>query len=146
MSGYWNRPDETAKVFVDGFLRTGDVGYRDQDGYIFLVDRIKDLIISGGYNVYPRVVEEVLYKHPAVLEAVVIGIPDAKRGQVPKAYVKLQEHVQVTEEELKAFLAEHLSVVERPKKIEFRDVLPKTVVGKLSRKELVAEEQGKIEA
>lgn len=146
MSGYWNRPDETAKVFVDGLLRTGDIGYRDQDGYIFLVDRIKDLIISGGYNVYPRVVEEALYKHPAVLEAVVIGIPDAKRGQVPKAYVKLQEHVQVTEEEIQAFLAEHLSVVERPKKIEFRDVLPKTVVGKLSRKELVAEEQGKTDA
>lgn len=143
MSGYWNRPDETAKVFVDGLLRTGDVGYRDQDGYIFLVDRIKDLIISGGYNVYPRVVEEALYKHPAVLEAVVIGIPDAKRGQVPKAYVKLQDHVKVTEAELQTFLAEHLSVVERPKKIEFRDVLPKTVVGKLSRKDLVAEERGK---
>lgn len=143
MKGYWNRPDETAKVFVDGFLRTGDVGYVDEDGYIFLVDRIKDLIISGGYNVYPRVVEEVLYKHPAVLEAVVVGIPDAKRGQVPKAYVKLQEGAQVSEEELQTFLAEHLSPVERPKKIEFRDMLPKTVVGKLSRKELVAEEAAK---
>lgn len=140
MRGYWNRSDETAKVFVDDWLRTGDVGYRDADGYIFLVDRIKDLIISGGYNVYPRVVEEVLYKHPAVLEAVVVGIPDAKRGQVPKAYVKLQEDAKVTEQELQVFLAEHLSPVERPKKIEFRDSLPKTVVGKLSRKELVAEE------
>ncbi len=140
MMGYWNRPDETAKVFVNGALRTGDVGYIDQDGYIFLVDRIKDLIISGGYNVYPRMVEEALYKHPAVLEAVVIGIPDAKRGQVPKAYVKLQEGAQLTEEALQAFLATQLSPVEQPKKIEFRDVLPKTVVGKLSRKELVAEE------
>lgn len=140
MRGYWNRPDETAKVFVDGFLRTGDVGYRDADGYIFLVDRIKDLIISGGYNVYPRIVEEALYKHPAVLEAVVIGIPDAKRGQVPKAYVKLQDKAKVTEAELQAFLAEHLSPIERPKKIEFREELPKTVVGKLSRKELAAEE------
>ncbi len=143
MMGYWNRPDETAKVFIDGALRTGDVGYQDKDGYIFLVDRIKDLIISGGYNVYPRVVEEALYKHPAVLEAVVIGIPDARRGQVPKAYVKLQEGVQITEEELQTFLAEHLSPVERPKKIEFRDELPKTVVGKLSRKELVAEEKAR---
>lgn len=143
MRGYWNRPDETAKVFVDGFLRTGDVGYRDQDGYIFLVDRIKDLIISGGYNVYPRIIEEVLYKHPAVLEAVVIGIPDAKRGQVPKAYVKLQEGAKVTEEDLKTFLAAHLSPVERPKKIEFRETLPKTVVGKISRKDLVAEEAAK---
>jgi long-chain acyl-CoA synthetase len=140
MMGYWNRPDETAKVFVNGALCTGDVGYIDQDGYIFLVDRIKDLIISGGYNVYPRMVEEALYKHPAVLEAVVIGIPDAKRGQVPKAYVKLQEGAQLTEEALQAFLATQLSPVEQPKKIEFRDVLPKTVVGKLSRKELVAEE------
>lgn len=143
MKGYWNRPDETEKVFVDGFLRTGDVGYIDKDGYIFLVDRIKDLIISGGYNVYPRMIEEVLYKHPAVLEAVVVGVPDAKRGQVPKAYVKLQDSAQVTEAELQVFLAEHLSPVERPKKIEFRDMLPKTVVGKLSRKDLVAEEAAK---
>ncbi|MGE4481773.1 long-chain-fatty-acid--CoA ligase [Acidocella sp.] len=141
MPGYWNRPDETAKVFVDGALRTGDVGYIDQDGYIFLVDRIKDLIISGGYNVYPRMVEEALYKHPAVLEAVVIGIPDAKRGQVPKAYVKLQDGDKVTEAQLQTFLEQHLSPVERPKRIEFRDVLPKTVVGKLSRKELLSEEQ-----
>lgn len=145
MKGYWNRLDETEKVFVDGFLRTGDVGYRDENGYIFLVDRIKDLIISGGYNVYPRMVEEALYKHPAVLEAVVIGIPDAKRGQVPKAYVKLQEGAKVTEDELQTFLSSHLSSVERPKKIEFRDMLPKTVVGKLSRKELVAEEAEKLQ-
>lgn len=143
MRGYWNRPDETAKVFVDGLLRTGDVGYFDEDGYIFLVDRIKDLIISGGYNVYPRIVEEALYKHPAVLEAAVIGIPDAKRGQVPKAYVKLQDGAKITEEELQVFLSAHLSPVERPKKIEFRDELPKTVVGKISRKELAAEEMVK---
>lgn len=143
MRGYWNRPDETAKVFVDGFLRTGDVGYQDQDGYIYLVDRIKDLIISGGYNVYPRILEEVLYTHPAVLEAVVVGIPDAKRGQVPKAYVKLQDGARVTETELQAFMAEHLSPVERPKKIEFREALPKTVVGKISRKDLIAEEAAK---
>ena len=143
MLGYWNQAAETANVFVDGALRTGDVGYLDQDGYIFLVDRIKDLIISGGYNVYPRMVEEALYKHPAVLEAVVIGIPDPKRGQVPKAYVKLQKGVEITEEELKTFLAGHLSPVELPRTIEFREALPKTVVGKLSRKELVAEEQAR---
>ena len=141
MLGYWNRPDETAKVMVEGALRTGDVGYIDADGYIFLVDRIKDLIISGGYNVYPRMVEEALYRHPAVHEAVVIGIPDARRGQVPKAYVTLHEGASVTEAELQAFLEEHLSPVERPKRIEFRASLPKTVVGKLSRKDLVAEEQ-----
>ncbi len=143
MLGYWNQPDETANVFVEDALRTGDVGYIDADGYIFLVDRIKDLIISGGYKVYPRVVEEALYKHPAVLEAVVIGIPDAKRGQVPKAFVRLQANAQVTEEALQNFLATLLSPVERPKKIEFRDSLPKTIIGKLSRKELVAEELAK---
>ncbi|MBU6397210.1 MAG: long-chain fatty acid--CoA ligase [Rhodospirillales bacterium] len=143
MLGYFNRPDETANVFVDGALRTGDVGYADRDGYIFLVDRIKDLIISGGYNVYPRMVEEALYKHPAVLEAVVIGIPDAKRGQVPKAFVRLQANAQVTVEALQDFLATQLSPVERPKEIEFRETLPKTIIGKLSRKELVAEELAK---
>ena len=144
MLGYWNRPDETAKVMVEGALRTGDVGYIDPDGYIFLVDRIKDLIISGGYNVYPRMVEEALYRHPAVHEAVVIGIPDARRGQVPKAYVTLHEGAQVSEAELQAFLEDHLSPVERPKRIEFRASLPKTVVGKLSRKDLVAEEQAAV--
>ena len=143
MLGYFNRPDETANVFVDGALRTGDVGYADRDGYIFLVDRIKDLIISGGYNVYPRMVEEALYKHPAVLETVVIGIPDAKRGQVPKAFVRLQANAQVTVEALQDFLATQLSPVERPKEIEFRETLPKTIIGKLSRKELVAEELAK---
>jgi long-chain acyl-CoA synthetase len=139
MRGYWNRPDETAKVFIDGALRTGDVGYIDADGYIFLVDRIKDVIISGGYNVYPRIIEEALYQHPAVAEAAVIGIPDARRGQVAKAFVKLREGHVLSEAELHAFLAGHLSPVERPKCIEFRDYLPKTAVGKLSKKELVAE-------
>ncbi len=143
MLGYWNNADETKKVFIDGALRTGDVGYIDEDGYIFLVDRIKDLIISGGYNVYPRMVEDALYQHPAVLEAVVIGVPDAKRGQVPKAYVRLRDAIQITEAELQTFLAERLSPVERPKWIEFRTALPKTAVGKPSRKELVAEARDK---
>jgi long-chain acyl-CoA synthetase len=91
MRGYWNRPDETAKVMIDGALRTGDVGYLDKDGYLYLVDRIKDLIIAGGYNIYPRMLEEALYQHPAVKDAVVIGVPDAYRGQAPKAFVSLKE-------------------------------------------------------
>ncbi len=140
MAGYWNRPDETEKVFIDGALRTGDVGYLDAEGYAFLVDRIKDVIISGGYNVYPRVVEEALYHHPAVAETIVIGIPDARRGQVPKAFVKLREGDVLDEAELQAFLVDYLSPVERPKRIEFRSELPKTIVGKLSKKELRAEE------
>jgi long-chain acyl-CoA synthetase len=141
MQGYWNRPEETANVFADGALRTGDAGHIDADGYIFITDRIKDLIISGGYNVYPRMVEEALYHHAAVLEAVVIGVPDQRRGQVPKAFVKLRDGHSVTEAEMLAFLSDRLSPVERPKRVEFRDALPKTAVGKLSKKELVAEEK-----
>ena len=90
MAGYWNRPGETAAAFIDGALRTGDVGYLDEDGYLFLVDRIKDVILCGGYNVYPRMLEEALYQHPAVLEATVIGIPDPYRGEAPKAFVVLR--------------------------------------------------------
>ncbi len=140
MQAYWNRPEETANVFVDGALRTGDAGHIDADGYIFITDRIKDLIISGGYNVYPRVVEEALYHHWAVAEAVVIGVPDARRGQVPKAFVTLKAGQSVTEPELLAFLEDRLSPVELPKRVEFRDELPKTVIGKFAKKELLAEE------
>jgi long-chain acyl-CoA synthetase len=143
MKGYWRRTDETANVFIDGALRTGDVGYVDEDGFIFIVDRIKDLIIAGGYNVYPRIIEEALYLHPAIAEAVVIGVPDANKGQVPKAFVTLREGQAVTEEELHKFLTGHISPIERPRQIEFRTSLPKTLVGKLSKKELVAEELAK---
>ena len=143
MKGYWGRAEETANSFHDGALRTGDIGYIDEDGYVFLVDRIKDVIISGGYNVYPRVIEEALYEHPAIAEAVVIAIPDSHRGQVPKAFVKLRDGQSLSYEELQEFLGDRLSPIERPRKIEFRDQLPKTLVGKLSKKELVAEEQSK---
>lgn len=140
MFGYWQRPDETASVLKDGFLRTGDVGYRDEEGYLFLVDRAKDLILCSGYNVYPRVVEDAIYLHPDVVEVTVIGIPDEYRGQSPKAFVKLQPGATITEEELRRFLTDKLSPIERPKEIEFRDELPKTMIGKLSKKELVAEQ------
>jgi len=140
MRGYWRRPQETAEQFHDGWLRTGDVGYRDADGYIFLVDRIKDIIICGGYNVYPRAIEEALNHHPAVEEVTVIGVPDKYRGQAPKAFVKLRDGAAATPEELKAFLGDWLSKIEMPRDIEIRAALPKTMVGKLSKKELVAEE------
>ncbi len=146
MAGYWQKPADTEQVFVDGALRTGDIGYLDADGYLFLVDRIKDVIISGGYNIYPRTIEEALYQHPAVAEAVVIAVPDQYRGQAPKAFVRLRDGQAATPEELRQFLAGYVSRIELPKAIEIRDFLPKTMVGKLSKKELIAEEETKAAA
>jgi long-chain acyl-CoA synthetase len=143
MKGYWNRPDADAGVFVDGALRTGDIGYLDEDGYLFLVDRQKDLIICSGFNVYPRTIEEALYEHPAVAEAVVIGIPDEYRGQAPKAFVTLAPGVTTTPDALRDFLKDKLSKIEMPRAIEIREELPKTLIGKLSKKELVAEEEAR---
>jgi long-chain acyl-CoA synthetase len=140
MSGYWNRPKDSEATFIYGALRTGDVGYLDEDGYLFLVDRIKDLILCSGYNVYPRVIEDAIYEHPAVAEAVVIGIPDPYRGQSPKAFVALHAGDIVSEDELLDFLKSRLNKIEMPSAIEFRASLPKTLIGKLSKKELIAEE------
>ena len=146
MAGYWNRPEATAETIVDGALHTGDVGYMDADGHTFLVDRIKDLIICSGYNVYPRVLEEAIYRHEAVAEVTVIGVPDDYRGEAPKAFVRLKEGRGLTAAELLDFLADKLSKIELPEYVEFRDELPKTQIGKLSKKELVAEELAKREA
>jgi len=146
MAGYWNQPAETAATFIDGALRTGDVGYFDDDGYLYLVDRIKDVILCGGYNVYPRTIEEAAYQHPAIEEAIAIGIPDAYRGQSPKLFVKLHDGAQITPDELRAFLAATLSKIELPRQIEIRDKLPRTMIGKLSKKELVAEERARADA
>jgi long-chain acyl-CoA synthetase len=146
MRGYWNRPDETANVMTDGALRTGDVGYLDADGYLFLVDRIKDVIIAGGYNIYPRVIEEALYQHPAVKDAVVIAVADPYRGQAPKAFVTLKQDMSATPDELRGFLRDYISKIEMPRAIEIRENLPKTMIGKLSKKELVAEEALKVAA
>ncbi len=136
MLGYYNDEEATRNAFMDGWLRTGDVGYMDEDGYVFLVDRIKDLIICSGFNVYPRVIEEALMHHPAIEETNVIGVPDEYRGEAPVAYVKLKEGHKVTDGELKAFLGETLNKIEMPKEIIFKDELPKTLIGKLSKKEL----------
>ena len=111
----------------------------DPDGYIFIVDRIKDMILAGGYNVYPRNVEEAIYQHPAVAECIVLGVPDPYRGQTVKAYVKRAHGQELTAEELKRFLQDKLSPIEMPKLVEFRDELPKTMIGKLSRKALLDE-------
>jgi long-chain acyl-CoA synthetase len=143
MLGYYNRPAETQAVFIEGALRTGDIGIIDPDGYLFIVDRIKDLILCGGYNVYPRIIEEAAYLHPAVQDAIAIGIPDGYRGQAPKLFVTLRPDAEATGPEIRNFLTEHLNKIEIPKEVEIRDSLPKTMVGKLSKKELVAEEAAK---
>lgn len=141
MKGYWKREDETAKIMLpDGWLRTGDVGIMDEDGYTAIVDRIKDMILCSGYNVYPRNVEEAIYQHPAVAEVVVMGVPDEYRGQTVKAFIKLKDGQSLSADELELFLKNKLSAIERPKLIEFRDELPKTLIGKLSRKALLDEE------
>jgi long-chain acyl-CoA synthetase len=140
MAGYYKRPEETAGQLVDGWLRTGDVARMDDDGFYFIEDRIKDLIISSGYNVYPRRIEEAIYTHPSVAEVTVIGIKDPYRGEAPKAFVKLKPGATLTTAELMRHLEVKISKLELPAAIEFRDELPKTMIGKLSKKELKAEE------
>ena len=143
MKGYWNRPAATAEVSTfDGFLRTGDVGYMDEDGFVFIVDRCKDMLLCSGFNVYPRVIEEAIYQHPAVAEVCVIGIPDSYRGQSPKAFVALKKGAEAFElAQLQAFLKDKLGKHEMVQALEIRDALPRTAVGKLSKKELVDEEE-----
>jgi long-chain acyl-CoA synthetase len=136
MKGYWNRKEETDRSMVDGFFRTGDIGYLDEKGYLFIVDRLKDMIIAGGYNIYPANVESAIYSHPAVAEAIVIGVPDSYRGETVKAFVVLRGDATLTLEDLQAYLKDRLSPIEMPRRLEIRQQLPKTVVGKLSRLEL----------
>ena len=143
MKGYWKRPKDTADVMVGPFLRTGDVGFMDQEGFIFIIDRVKDMIICSGFKVFPRNIEEKLYEHPAVEEATVIGIKDAYRGEAPKAFVKLRAGMSATVEDIRRHLEPRLSKIEMPTEIEFRSELPKTIIGKLSKKELKAESNAK---
>jgi long-chain acyl-CoA synthetase len=145
MRGYWKRADATKETMTeDGFLRTGDVGYMDEDGYVFIVDRTKDMLLCGGFNVYPRIVEEAIYQHPSIEEVIVIGIHDDYRGQSPKAFVKLKANSSaVTLEQMKDFLKDKLGKHEMISALEIRDILPRTAVGKLSKKELYEEEARK---
>lgn len=143
MAGYWERPDETARTIRNGRLHTGDIGYMDEDGFTFIIDRLKDMIICSGYNVYPRTIEEAIYRHPAVAEVTVVGIQDDYRGEAPKAFIRLKDGQELDPDALKAFLKDKISPIEMPQEIEFRDELPKTMIGKLSKKELVAEEKEK---
>ena len=143
MKGYWNKPEETAAVLQDGWLHTGDVGYMDEDGFFYVKDRKKDMIVASGFNVYPREVEEVLYEHEKVQEVVTIGVPDPYRGETVKAFVVLKEGTECSEEELNQFARKYLAAYKVPKVYEFRDELPKTTVGKILRRVLIDEEKEK---
>ena len=135
MAGYWQRPDETAKSIKDGWLWTGDIARRDADGFFYIVDRKKDMILVSGFNVFPNEVEEVLVSHPKVLEAAVVGVPDPSSGEAVKAFVVARDN-SLTVEELQAHCVSQLTGYKRPRYIEFRDSLPKTNVGKILRREL----------
>jgi len=140
MKGYWEKPEETADTLRDGWLYTGDIGTVDEDGYFYIVDRKKDMIIAGGFNIYPRDIDEVLFEHPKVQEAVAVGIPDEYRGETVKAYIVLKEGESCTEEEIIGFCRERLAAYKAPRTVEFRDELPKTMVGKVLRRALREEE------
>jgi len=144
MKGYWNKPEETANTLKDGWLYTGDIAKMDEEGYFYIVDRKKDMVISGGYNVYPRDIEEVLYENPKVQEAAVIGIPHPTRGESIKVFVVLKEGKTATQESLIEYCSEKLARYKLPTEIEFRTELPKTNVGKILKKELRAEEMAKL--
>lgn len=143
MKEYWNNPEETAGQLKEGWLYTGDIAVRDEDDYFFIVDRKKDMIIAGGYNIYPREIDEVLYQHPKIQDAVTIGAPDEYRGETVKAFIVPKEGEALTEEEVFEFCKERLAAYKRPKIVEFRDSLPKSSVGKILRKQLRSEEEGK---
>lgn len=140
MKGYWNMPEETGKTLKNGWIYTGDIAKMDEDGYFYIVDRKKDMIIAGGFNIYPRDVEEVLFEHPKVQEAVVAGVPDPYRGETVKAFVVLKEGQAATEEEMISYCKSKLAAYKVPKKVEFRSELPKTAVGKVLRRFLREEE------
>lgn len=143
MKGYLNMPDETTRALRDGWLYTGDVARMDEDGYFFIVDRKKDMIVASGYNVYPREIEETLYEHPAVAVAVAVGVPDEYRGETVKAFVVPKPGSEAAEDEMLSFCKERLAPYKTPKTLEFRDELPKSTVGKLLRRVLADEERAK---
>jgi long-chain acyl-CoA synthetase len=131
MQGYWNKPEETANVLQDGWLKTGDMAAMDEDGYFTIVDRKKDLILSAGMNIYSREVEEVLYQHPSVQDAAVVGVPSPVRGEVPKAFIVLKEGHELTRRDVIRFCHGKLARFKIPRHVEFRDELPKSAIGKI---------------
>jgi long-chain acyl-CoA synthetase len=141
MKGYWNRPEATEEAIKDGWFSSGDMGKIDEDGYFSIVDRKKELIIRGGYNVYPREIEEVLYEHPAVKEAAVVGVPDEKMGEEVGAAIVLKAGAECDEETLRAFVKDEVAAYKYPRKIWFVDELPKTATGKIVKREIEVPEE-----
>ncbi len=139
LRGYWKRESESATYLVNGFFKTGDIGYIDERGYVFVIDRLKDMIIASGYNVYPANVQKAVFGHPSVAEAIVIGVAGDYRSETIKAFETLKSGHELTLEDLQGFLKDRLSPMEMPKQLEIRDQLPKTAVGKLSRLDLKRE-------
>jgi long-chain acyl-CoA synthetase len=139
MKGYWNKPEANAEAFRGGWFHSGDLGYVDEDGFFFIVDRKKEMIIRGGFNVYPREVEEVIYAHPAVAEAAVIGVPDERLGEEVKAVVALKPGASATAEDIIAFVKERLAAYKYPRTVQFVETLPKGATGKIMKKELKAQ-------
>jgi long-chain acyl-CoA synthetase len=144
MKGYWNDPEETANQLKDGWLHTGDIAYQDEDGYIFIVDRAKDLIIAGGYNIYPQEIDKVLLQHPQIADAMTLGIPDEYRGETVKSFVQLVEGATVNETELIAYCREHLAAYKAPRSVEIRKSLPRSATGKAMKRILRDEEIAKM--
>lgn len=145
MKGYWKRPEDTQATFREDWFLTGDMGYMDEDGYFYIVDRKKDMIIAGGFNIYPREIEEVLYEHEKVQEACIVGVPDVYRGETVKAFIVPKDGQKLTEEELDQYCRKHLAAFKVPRLYEFREELPKTMIGKILRRVLVEEEKKKLE-
>lgn len=146
MKSYWKMPEETNQALRDAWLFTGDIATMDENGYFYIVDRKKDMIISRGYNIYPREIDEVLYEHPKILDAVAVGVPDEYRGEVVRAFVVVKPGEELTEEELILFCKERLAAYKVPRSIEFKESLPKSLVGKIFRRELRMEATRQVES
>lgn len=143
---YWNNPEETANQLIDGWLRTGDIAYQDEDGYVFIVDRCKDMIIAGGFNIYPRDIDEVVFQHPKVKDVITVGIPDAYRGETVKCFIQLVEGQEATEKEIIDYCRERLAAYKVPTAVEFRTELPRSTVGKAFRRVLRDQEIAKMKS